>query len=116
MLGQVDHAEALMAPIVAQPWPVAYPTDLLQCLRVQGMIRAAEGRWEDAQGLFERALAEAEGFPFVQAQVHRTLGQALQGRDDHAAARAHLEAALSLFNRLGASVYGVRAQASLLRS
>jgi tetratricopeptide (TPR) repeat protein len=113
LMGDLDRADAVLGPIVEKPVGTGYPADPIQGRRVMGMLRARQGHWDEAHGYFERALAEAAGFPFVQGQVHHALGQALHGRGEHAAARAHLQAALTLFHRLGAHVYAAHTEAIL---
>jgi len=79
-------------------------TDLGEALWVQGIVRARQGRREEAQRLFEGALSLAQRvhYPYLEARVLCEWGtmQAMEGETQQA--RAKLEGARVIFERLGA--------------
>jgi tetratricopeptide (TPR) repeat protein len=107
-LGDVDRADSLASASLEHAPGGGYPADAIQCRRVLAMARAAQARWDESDTCFERALAEADDFPFVQAHVHHHVGCSLLRRDEADAARAHLGAAFTLFTRVGAAIYAER--------
>ncbi|WP_040783614.1 helix-turn-helix transcriptional regulator [Nocardia pneumoniae] len=84
-------------------------------LAVLHRLRALVGSGEDAEGLYERALAlHAEGRqPFEEARTRLVYGEWLRRHRRRAEARIHLQAAMETFERLGAAPWAARAATEL---
>lgn len=67
------------------------------------------------RGLYDAAVSnrDAEQWPFDLGRIHLCYGQALRREREAAAARAHLQAALDIFERLGAHPWARRAHHEL---
>jgi ATP/maltotriose-dependent transcriptional regulator MalT len=93
----------------APPWALAYAA------RCRGLLAADEA---EADGAYEEALelhARATG-AFDEARTELVYGEHLRRRRRRIDARAHLRAALELFESLGADVWAERARAELRAS
>jgi tetratricopeptide (TPR) repeat protein len=77
----------------------------VEALRVQGMVRARQGRWEDTSHSFESVLALSSDtvFPYPRARALYEYGAALGRQGEKELARARLTEALIIFQRLDAS-------------
>ncbi|WP_218024351.1 helix-turn-helix transcriptional regulator, partial [Nocardia lijiangensis] len=84
-------------------------------LAVLHRLRALVASGEEAEGLYERALAlHAEGRqPFEEARTRLVYGEWLRRHRRRAEARIHLHAALETFDRLGAAPWAARAATEL---
>ncbi len=90
---------------------------LAACLRCRGLLAAAEGRLDDALAAFEDALerhGEAD-VPLDRARTLLALGSLRRRLNRRREARATLEEALALFERVGAALWAERARAELRR-
>jgi len=78
---------------------------LSEAPRVQALVAMREQRWDDAAGSIEEGLTLVRGMPFPYGEARlRHLSGALHAHQDplDAVAREHLQAALAIFERLGA--------------
>jgi class 3 adenylate cyclase/tetratricopeptide (TPR) repeat protein len=73
-------------------------------LRVQGMILARRGRWEEAEETFREAvsLAHTMPYPYAEGRALYERGMMHVRREDPQAASQSLQDALAIFRRLGA--------------
>jgi tetratricopeptide (TPR) repeat protein len=77
---------------------------LPNALRVEGMLRTAQARWDEANGAFEEALslARAMPYPFMEARILYEQGRMYGRVGEPRSARQQLEQGLAIFQRLGA--------------
>jgi len=77
---------------------------LVDALRVQGILRTAHGRWEEAQSALDEALALARAMPYphMEARILHACGALLFQKGERRLARLRMEEALAIFHRLGA--------------
>jgi tetratricopeptide (TPR) repeat protein len=73
-------------------------------LRVQGMILARRGRWQEAEAVLREAvsLARTMPYPYAEARALYECGMMHIRREDPQAARQPLQDAVAIFRRLGA--------------
>jgi tetratricopeptide (TPR) repeat protein/transcriptional regulator with XRE-family HTH domain len=85
--------------------------------RLQGMLLAEQGRWEEAEPVFRDgcALASAIPYPFGKARILYEWGRSCLKTGAPAEARSRLEDALAIFRRLGARPYIERTEQALER-
>jgi tetratricopeptide (TPR) repeat protein len=76
-------------------------------LRLQGMVAARQGHWEEARHIFEVALERVRAclYPFGEGRILYEYALMQVRKGDAAQARGRLEAALAIFRRLGARPY-----------
>jgi len=88
---------------------------LVDALRVLGMLRVEQARWDEANDAFEESvsMARAMPHPHVEAQGLLEWGAMHLRRDDHARARQLLSEALAGFEKLGAALDASRARQTL---
>jgi class 3 adenylate cyclase/tetratricopeptide (TPR) repeat protein len=81
-------------------WRVYLP----ESLGVQGMILAEHERWEEAERVFEEAIAVAHSmpYPYAEARALAEYGVMRCQQGEPQQGRERLEAALAIFRRLGA--------------
>ena len=86
-------------------------------LRCRGLIAAADGELDAALAALEEAIAVHEQVPqpFERARTLLALGATQRRAKQRAEARASLEAALAMFEELGAPLWGQRARAEIAR-
>jgi tetratricopeptide (TPR) repeat protein len=103
-LGNLADAEALVVAGVSRAHERCNRVDLVEWLRLQGMVGIRQGRYQDAQGALEEAIVLTRGMPYpyaegcllqVYGELHSRTGKARRARES-------LEAALAIFRRLGA--------------
>lgn len=91
--------------------------DMCDWLRLEGMARAAQGRWDDA----ERAVSEAVSLssrlslPYPHAQALYEWGRICLERGETERAHGYLREAHAIFHRLGAEPYAERTEQLLRR-
>ena len=115
--GRVDDAAACAAMMQANAVRLARPTLLAGAARAHALVAAAQG---DRDAAVASATAAVEGFaatPMVveHARALLTLGQIHRRFKEKAAARTALEAALEVFDRLGAERLAERTRQDLAR-
>ena len=116
-VGELDEAEQRLHPweqrsrVLDRPWALAITA------RCRALLLAARGDLASAQPCFERALAEHARTqdPFQHARTLLAFGATQRRVKQRAAARATLEHALALFERLGAPLWDEKARAELGR-
>jgi DNA-binding CsgD family transcriptional regulator len=116
-LGELDQAEPLIEELHAQGRALDRAWALATAARCRGLLAVARGDPQDALAHFQRALQEHQRVPrpFELARTLRAQGMVLR-RDKHkAAAKAALEQALGMFERLGAPLWAQATRAELGR-
>jgi transcriptional regulator with XRE-family HTH domain/tetratricopeptide (TPR) repeat protein len=90
--------------------------DLVNALRVHAMVLTRQEHWAEAEQSLEegRALARAMPYPYAEARLLHAYGEMHAKRGDGEAARERLEAALTIFRRLGALWYVERVERELV--
>jgi hypothetical protein len=111
-LGDVANAEALARQVVEVCREQG--SDLLEAgtLPTLGRALARQGRTAEAREAFERTiwLSRPMPHPFNEALAHHEWGRMLADAGDHTGARDQLDAALTLFRRLGAVPFVERSE------
>jgi len=116
-LGEPDQAEPLIKELQAQGQALDRVWALAAAARCRGLLAAARGDPQSALAHFQRALQEHQRTtrPFEVARTLRAQGMVLR-RDKHkTAAKAALEQALGIFERLGALLWVEATKAELGR-
>lgn len=116
-VGELEQARKLVdqfereADALASPWLAAAGE------RCRGLLYGAEGDLSGALAALHRALTsqEANGWPFERARTLLALGQTRRRAKQKRAARESLQAALAIFEELGAALWAKRARAELQR-
>ena len=113
--GDWERADELSARSVSSARTNNNHQALSAGLRVRGMVLTRQGRWEEAQRSFEEALAVARAMPLPRDEAHALYEygrmDALQGRTEQE--RERLQAALALFQQLGAHLDAQRTEQAL---
>jgi DNA-binding CsgD family transcriptional regulator len=114
-VGELDQAEELIAGWHERADALDRAWALAILARSRGLVLAARGDLEGAFGSFERALSEHARTkdPFQQARTLLLLGAAQRRAQQRGAARTTLVEALSLFERLGSSLWAEKTRAEL---
>jgi len=103
----VEKAEALAAQAFGRAASRRRRAELAEALWVQGMVRAGQGRTEEATRLLEGGLSLARSmpYPYLEARILYHWGTMQVEQGERQQAREKLERALLLFRRLGAEPY-----------
>jgi tetratricopeptide (TPR) repeat protein/DNA-binding XRE family transcriptional regulator len=113
-LGNVPVAAEQIARAVSDLRGTQRPYELPEALRVQALISTRQGRWSAAQGSLDEALSLTVACPpRMEARLLHAYGQLYAAKGEPAAAREKLEAALTLFHRLGARRDSTRVEQDL---
>ncbi len=115
--GELDEADAILetweerAEALDRAWALAI------LARGRGLLLAARGDLEGAFASFERALDEhaRSTDPFHHARTLLALGRTQRRAKKRSAARATLDEALAIFERLGASLWAEQTRTELAR-
>jgi tetratricopeptide (TPR) repeat protein/transcriptional regulator with XRE-family HTH domain len=104
------QAENLLTPLVAETRAQHLRLVLCDALRVQGLLRTRQGRWQEAEAALEEALALARAFPhpYGEAKILMYSGVLLLRKRNLEQARQTHEAALVILRRLGERLYARR--------
>jgi tetratricopeptide (TPR) repeat protein len=88
---------------------------LVDALRVQALVALHQQRWAEAEQVLEEGLALAHSmpYPYAEARLLHIHGTLHARRSEPGPARERLEAALTIFRRLGAREDGERVQQAL---
>jgi DNA-binding CsgD family transcriptional regulator len=116
-VGALDEAEAVLGPWEQRARTLDRAWALAIAARVRALVLAGRGDLDGALATFETALAEhgrAED-PFQQARTLLALGATQRRAKRRGAARASLEHALAIFDRLPAPLWATKARAELAR-
>jgi hypothetical protein len=81
---------------------------LVDGLRVQAMVAIRQGWWDEAGQALEEgvALAQKVPYPYAEARLLQVCGELHAQKGEPGPARERLEAALTIFRRLGATKDG----------
>ena len=117
VLGRLEEAEALLDRIERRARRLRRAPSLASCARCRGLLAAARGDLDAALGLLERAQTDHDGvsMPFDHARTLLALGMTRRRAKRRRAARASLEAALAIFEQLGARLWAEMTQVELAR-
>jgi tetratricopeptide (TPR) repeat protein len=114
-MGHAVQAEELVMEAVARATSQHHRLALVEALRVQGMVATRREQWEEAADSFGEAASMARIMPYPYAEA-RALYQYGLMHIHHAKpkpAQEQLEAALAIFQRLGARPYVKRTEQAL---
>ena len=116
-VGRIDEADALLRPYVRRARRLDRPRALSAAGRCRGLIAAARGDLPAARRALQRSAREHDrhGQPFELARTLLVGGEIDRRAKRKAGARASLEAAEAVFERLGAAVWSERTRAELER-
>jgi predicted ATPase/DNA-binding XRE family transcriptional regulator len=110
--GELQQAEQLLTPLARQA--SAAELRLVRCdaLRVQGLLKTRQGRWDEAEDALEEALRLARSFPspYGEAKILMWSGYLLQQRHDREQAQQRFAAARAILERLGERLYARRVE------
>jgi DNA-binding CsgD family transcriptional regulator len=115
--GELDQADDVIATWLERTRKLDRASTLAMLARSRGLLLAARGDLESAFASFDEALldhARTEE-PFQHARTLLALGATQRRAKQRAAARATLEEALAVFERLGAPLWADKARADLGR-
>lgn len=103
-LGELEKAEALVAMHAAWATERGFTFALVEALSVGGTLAARQEHWEDAERNFGEATALTHDlpFPYAEARTMHEWGRMHVSKSEMRPARERLEAALAIFQRLGA--------------
>jgi DNA-binding CsgD family transcriptional regulator len=106
-VGELDQAEPLIEELHAQGQALDRAWALATAARGRGLLAAARGSPQDALAHLQQALQEHKRVtrPFELARTLRAHGMVLRRHKHKAAAKAALEQALGIFERLGAPLW-----------
>jgi tetratricopeptide (TPR) repeat protein/transcriptional regulator with XRE-family HTH domain len=116
-LDQEDEAEAVLTEGMARAQAQNHRLAQAELLRVQGMLRTRQGRWQEAWEVLEEAIELAQHMPdpHREAQARAVLGTLAARTGKDVEARDQLRESLAIFQRLGAHPYIRRVQRSLVQ-
>ena len=115
LIGELDLARAFAARLDEQARKVDSLWARALAARCCGLIAAAAGAFDEALAHFRRSLDEELPEPFERARTLLALGSTQRRAKQRRQARATLEEALSVFERLGAPLWATKARAELAR-
>jgi hypothetical protein len=103
-LGEVEEAEQTVARSVARAREEGFRIALVDALRVQALVAIRQEAWDKAAQALEEGLdlARAMPHPYAEARLLHLSGDLHVQQGETALARERLEAALAIFQRLGA--------------
>jgi transcriptional regulator with XRE-family HTH domain/tetratricopeptide (TPR) repeat protein len=106
-IGDVGHAASLTQDAVAGAAAGPQQLELVEALRIAGMVAARRSQWSDAQVALEEALAlsQAMPYPYAQARILHTFGLMHLQRRQLELADQSLRAARDICARLGEHLY-----------
>jgi tetratricopeptide (TPR) repeat protein len=111
--GDVDGAGRLIEAILSNPGSRMYRMYTTDTLRVLGMVRIAQERWEEAWAALDEGLRVAYDLPFRRARILHELGLMHAARGEPEDARTVFAEALTIFEELGARPYTERTEQAL---
>jgi DNA-binding CsgD family transcriptional regulator len=116
-VGELDEAEQILLPWEERARALDRAWALALCARCRALLLAARGDVVGALDQFDRALVEHARSvdPFHHARTLLAFGMTQRRAKRRAAARATLERALEIFERLGAPLWSERAEGELAR-
>jgi ATP/maltotriose-dependent transcriptional regulator MalT len=116
-LGRLDEARALLDEFESRAGSLGRVSALAAAGRCRGLLYAAGGDLTGALASLEAALVEHEhlSIPFERARTLLVIGSVLRRAKRKTAPRASIGEALSVFERLGTSLWAQKARAELAR-
>ena len=114
-LGRPDEARRLLDRYERTARALDHPLGLVQATRCSGLLEAAAGDVDRALALFDAALAYRLPEPLENGRTLLARGVVLRRAKRRRDARASLEEARAIFDRLGASGWAGRARGELAR-
>jgi len=116
-LGRSEEAAGALARLEERAQRLERRSALAACARCRGLLAASGGDLEAALASFRDALTlnESLEMPFERARALLGLGATERRAKERRAARQTLEAALELFERLGAGLWAAQARTELQR-
>jgi DNA-binding CsgD family transcriptional regulator len=117
LVGDLEAARTVEAELERRGRELARPWAVATALRCRGLIAAVEGRPDAALADLEAALEVHAQVPqpFDRARTMLVLGTVQRRAKQRAEARGTLEAALAVFEELGAPLWAERARAEIAR-
>ncbi len=115
--GQFDTALQMLDSYESAARRLERVSALANCSRCRGLLAAHDGRLDDASAAFEAALEWHAKLPLPldRGRTLMALGATQRRLKQRREARATLEEALALFERIGAALWAERARAELKR-
>jgi tetratricopeptide (TPR) repeat protein len=103
-LGEVAAAAETIARALAQARTANDRLSLVDALRVQSLVAMRQGLWDEAMQALDEgvALARSMPYPYAEARLLHVYGAMHLQKGEPEPARERLEAALTVFRRLGA--------------
>jgi tetratricopeptide (TPR) repeat protein len=103
--GDGAHAEQTIGQALRRARAEQLCLMLVDALRVQAMVAARQEHWQEAEQALEEgiALARSMPYPYAEARLLHQSGQLCAQLGQAVAAQQHLEAALAIFQQLGAA-------------
>ncbi|MGH2409891.1 MAG: hypothetical protein ACRDGS_05910, partial [Chloroflexota bacterium] len=103
-LGAVDEAAACAADAISRARDQGARLLLVDALRAQVAISLRRRRWDEAEQAADEGLALARAMPYPYAEAHllHANGSLLAEQGQSGPGRERIEAALAIFQRLGA--------------
>jgi DNA-binding NarL/FixJ family response regulator len=116
-LGRLDEAETLLIRLERRARTLDRASALAASARCRALLAAARGDLASALSTLEAALAEHDraAMPFERARTLLVLGEVRRRAKYKRAARETLEAALAVFEELGAELWAAKARSDLGR-
>jgi DNA-binding CsgD family transcriptional regulator len=115
-VGELSQAREYLEQYDERARASGSPWALATAARCRGLVAAANGELEAAREAFRRALAEHERTgPFERGRTMLALGAFERRSKQKRAARDALEAALAIFDELGAGLWAERVRGELAR-
>jgi DNA-binding CsgD family transcriptional regulator len=116
-VGELERARGLLAQFEREGRKLESPWVLAVAARLRGLLDAAAGDLPSALVSLARALAEQEsrGWPFECGRTLLALGETQRRAKQKRAARESLQAALAVFEELGAALWAEKARADVRR-
>jgi DNA-binding CsgD family transcriptional regulator len=116
-LGRLNDAEPLLAWLDERGRTLGRASALATAARCRGLMCAAQHDFTGADAAFERSLSEVERLsqPFERGRTLLAYGVAMRLARRRRAARERLQAALALFDELGARLRAAKTRAELAR-
>jgi DNA-binding CsgD family transcriptional regulator len=116
-VGELERARELLAQFEREGRELESPWVLAVGTRLCGLLEATAGDLASALVSLERALADQEGggWPFERGRTLLALGETQRRAKQKRAARETLQAALAVFEELGAPLWAEKARADLRR-
>jgi DNA-binding CsgD family transcriptional regulator len=115
--GEIEQASSYLGEYESNSSRAGSPWGVAVAARCRGLLAATEDDLASAVAAFERSLAELEGlpYPFERGRTLLCLGTVRRQAQERKAAREALEAALAIFEELGARLWAEKARAELAR-